>query len=1022
MKRRTHSPAFAAVIVCGGTALAQAPAGDQDKLDLSQIIGAMGGMSMGAPRAEGAFPDFNEVTKDMTATKGLFTLWSYPAGAKDKDPERLLCQIPAGFLGEKFMLSTSISGGGFFTGFPLDERVVQWEILGRQLLLVEPETRFVVNKSKTVADVVQRTYPERIRRAVPIVTKSPAGDPVIDLGEMLKSDFADVTWMSFFDQGMPGLGVNPALSKWSKKKAFELNVEIGVELAVARMHPPGAFDKKIVHFSFWRLPASDYRPRIADDRVGYFLTSNLDWSKPVDARELFNRYIDRWPLVKRDPELALCEPRQPIIFYIEKTVPVRYRRAVGDGILEWNKAFEQIGYSSAVVVRQQTDDNEWKDLDPEDMRYSFFRWIVTGAGFAMGPHRGNPFTGEIYDADILFDDSMVRYFEMEAERLLPSTAMRARSFDPALGVFLEQHPQWSRPERPWERFNFTDPQEQKLRDAMRSRMYQQGRHLCDYADGMKHQMMLAHAFLATAQPDIKEQYLYDVIKEVVMHEVGHTLGLRHNFKASSVWSVEEIVSRREAGQPTTGSVMDYNPVLFFADGSTRGNFLTPTIGPYDHWAIEYGYRPFDGSYKAPKKDDASPPAAEPEAKPAPAEPEAAAAAQPAPMGLPEGFNIESIPPEILAQIPPHILQMIQSGQWQQLMASAPGAPPAAAAAAPAKQDGPSFSAPVSGEDAMLREIASRSTAPELAYGTDEDATLLGTDPRTRRFDVGDDPIAWARDRTTLVNERKAKLQEWAVKDQEAWYFLTDAFLSLMIEKAFVLDYVGGYIGGQYFSRAHKGEPGAEPPFVLVDPRTQREALSFIEASLYNDEFFAVPPEVLNHLAPSRWWHEGSSISFTMDFQIHELISVLQWWNLFERLFPNTLRRIHDAELKTDSAERLTAAEYIQRIKGACWGPTIDPGGSRKAAWTDANPMISDTRRSLQREYLGLVEPLVRTRPGYVLSPDLHAMVTQSVRDLSQEIDQVLGSGKIDFASEAHLNECKSRIKRMLEAELPEYQR
>ena len=104
-----------------------------------------GGMMMPQPPDEKGLPKFEEVTKDMESAKGLFTLWYYPEGTKDKDREKLLAQIPSGFLGQKFMLSTSFSGGGFFTGFPLDERVVQWELRDKQLLLIEPETRFVVN-------------------------------------------------------------------------------------------------------------------------------------------------------------------------------------------------------------------------------------------------------------------------------------------------------------------------------------------------------------------------------------------------------------------------------------------------------------------------------------------------------------------------------------------------------------------------------------------------------------------------------------------------------------------------------------------------------------------------------------------------------------------------------------------------------------------------------------------------------------------------------------------------------------
>ena len=100
-------------------------------------------------------------------------------------------------------------------------------------------------------------------------------------------------------------------------------------------------------------------------------------------------------------------PKKKIVFWIEKSVPDEYRAAVREGILEWNKAFEKIGFRDAIEVRQQ----EGEDFDPEDVTYSTFRWIATDIGYAMGPSRANPFTGEIIDADIIFDASMVRYYK-----------------------------------------------------------------------------------------------------------------------------------------------------------------------------------------------------------------------------------------------------------------------------------------------------------------------------------------------------------------------------------------------------------------------------------------------------------------------------------------------------------------------------------------------------------------------------------------------------------------------------------
>ena len=991
------------IAVCGGGlhAAADPPGVAEEGINVAEIIAKATSETPSPPaKKRPPLPKFEDVTKDMVSREGLFTLWYYPPEATDKDGEKLLGQVPAGFLGERFMLSISIAGGGFFTGFPLEERVVKWELLERRLILVEPQTRFVANDACTISDVVRRTYPERIRTAIRIVTKSPGGDPVIDLGTLLKSNLADLAWTS------PGSGaIDAGLSKWTKKKTFELNVEIGVELAVSRMHPPGSFDKKMVHFSFWKLPETGYKPRVADDRVGYFVTAHEDWAKPSSSRDLFNRYIDRWHLVKRDSSLPICEPEQPIIFYIEKTVPVRFRRAVRDGILEWNKAFEKIGFVNALEVRQQTDDNEWKDLDPEDMRYSFFRWIVTGAGFALGPHRANPFTGQIYDADILFDDSVIRFFEREAQTMLPSEAVGMKLRDPPLARFLAEHPQWKRPLREWENAVFAGEARPAERAEMLRRMQAGGHVGCDLVEGMKHQLSMAHTVLAGQPPEVIDRFLYDVVKEMVAHEVGHTLGLRHNFKASSVYSLDEVKRRRKTGEPTTASVMDYNPVLLFAEEPLEGHFTTPTIGPYDYWAIEYGYRPADGTYQKDTPEESS--ERTESGKTAKEQSEA-----PAPDSSTIVIDGKEIPKEFVDRLPPEIREIIAQKADQSTSAEQP---------VDEKPSPPPFPGPDSGELKMLHEIAARGAEPELTYATDADATLFGPDPCCARFDMGSDPMEWAQGRIDLVNKRMDNILDWAVQERESWYHLRHAFVNLLLEKVFVLDYVGRYAGGQYTSRSHRGDPQARPPFELVEPDRQRHALAFIEKHLFQDEFFACPPEVLNHLAASRWQHAGTRVSYTVEFPVLDYVGMIQWWNLFNRLFPNTLRRIHDAELKSAASDKLTVAEYLERVKSACWAD-VAPGRAGAEPWTDAKPFLSSIRRSLQREYLNITEPLVRTPPGVFFSPDLHAMVQHSLRKLADRVDQTLAAGKLDFASEAHLVSCKSRIDRMLAPELDEYGR
>jgi len=593
--------------------------------------------------------------------------------------------------------------------------------------------------------------------------------------------------------------------------------------------------------------------------------------------------------------------------------------------------------------------------------------------------------------------------------LMPASPS-SKTNDRTVEAFVEAYPQWKRPGREWDQFVFGDQADVQLRQAVRHHMHNQGRHYCDCIDGMKHQMALARNVLADQPPGVKERFLYDAVKETVTHEVGHTLGLRHNFKASTIYSLEEIKKRRLTDQPTCGSVMDYNPALLFADGVTEGHFMTPTIGPYDYWAIEYGYRPYDQHYKSSKAEQEQEQKKEQEAEADKPKEETPAPAAPDIQIPPE--ILEQIPKDVLEQMPPEVRQMLAEVAGE-VKADLDGA------VAPKEASG-GFKAPPSGEKGMLLEIASRSTQPELAYATDEDSMSAGPDPRVNKFDAGRDPIDWAETRIELVNKRMANILEWAVKDQESWYHLRQAYVRLLFEKAIVLDYVGRYIGGQYFNRAHRGEANAEPPFVLVEPAKQRQALAFIEKRLYGDDFFSVPPEVLNHLAPSRWWHDGTRVSFSMDFPVHRMVSFFQWWNLFDRLFPNTLRRIHDAEMKTDAKDKFTLAEYLQRVQSGCWQDATDVERLTGNTWTDASPFLSDVRRSLQREYLGAMEPLVRTSPGTVVSPDIHAMVKHSLRGLAKELDAVIAAGKADFASQAHLTACKSRIDRMLDPELKEY--
>ena len=122
------------------------------------------------------------------------------------------------------------------------------------------------------------------------------------------------------------------------------------------------------------------------------------------------RMINRWRLEKANPSAKLSPPKKQIVWYIEDNVPEEYRPYVQEGILEWNKAFEKIGFKDAIAVRWQ---NERDDFEPEDINYCTLRWITTGSTFAMSGLRSNPLTGEMIDGDVIFDASWIKTWKEE---------------------------------------------------------------------------------------------------------------------------------------------------------------------------------------------------------------------------------------------------------------------------------------------------------------------------------------------------------------------------------------------------------------------------------------------------------------------------------------------------------------------------------------------------------------------------------------------------------------------------------
>ncbi len=565
------------------------------------------------PEAKKTLPEWEKVVEGATRMEGLFPLYY------NEKEQKLLMEVQQAQYDQEIILPIAIARGAgmaYLGGDTLnfgDQWLISFHRAADRLLVVRRNVRVRAEAGSPQADSVKVSYTDSVLKALPIKSEKLGGRMVlIDLADLFMSDLADI-----------GIQPDAARSTWAKVKVFPKNVEIEVSAVFTMSRgfrffffdddvPDARGAQVVIHYGMSTLPASSgYQPRLADDRVGHFLSTVKDFSQDLNLTPKM-RYVTRWHLEKTNPAAEKSPPKQPIIFWIERTVPREYRQYVREGILEWNKAFEKIGFIDAIQVRDQQGDDEF---DPEDIRYNTFRWISTSHGFAMGPSRTNPKTGEILDADIVFDEGMIRY---QREEYLDMTGIPAGMAALALGQrqrFLKHYaadlPALERLAPMMDRF-FADKPEALVQFRRPLEAPQQAPHVhsgtaacgeCEMGPGMQRQLALAASILA-ARGDLEpggkvpEKLLAQAVKEIVMHEVGHTLGLRHNFKASSIYSTQQINEPQfTATHGNSGSVMDYLPANIVAKGQKQGDYFTPTIGPYDYLAIEYAYKPIENKAK-----------------------------------------------------------------------------------------------------------------------------------------------------------------------------------------------------------------------------------------------------------------------------------------------------------------------------------------------------------------------------------------------------------------------------------------
>ncbi|MGK7888642.1 MAG: zinc-dependent metalloprotease [Leptolyngbyaceae cyanobacterium] len=601
-----------------GTVHSWSPSWSQS-VSVAGLDGLDGGSVAYDGEGEGTTNAFDDIVGNAEVLPGLFTLY------RDRDSDQVYLELTPHQLNRNFISITTLNSGlgeFLYRGLPLGEFLFQFRKRRDSIQVVVPNIYFQTDVDDPQRRSVERSFSDSTIASLPILSTHPERDTyLIDWTAVLTGGQELSGFVSAIGLLLGGYSPDPSISYLNTVKAFPQNIEIDAVygfsgggfgeglfslLNLSTLPDTRAFDLN-VHFSLAELPTNNgYQPRIADERIGYFITAYKNLSQ-ANRNDLFVRYVNRWHLEKADPDAPLSLPKEPIVFWIENTVPLEYREAIREGILAWNRAFETAGFVHAIEARQMPDDADW---DPADVRYNTIRWTNSLDFFAaLGIHRTNPLTGQILDADVIIDATILQLIK-NGEGFLASQLQQQ-------GLNLQHAPSACEQalQRPYLQWLALQQTGQLSRDAIAPRFNPSPSSLesilgersplnpltvdSDYCFGLEVANNAAMGAMALTtihnnlpSGEVMETFVNQYLTYLTAHEVGHALGLRHNFRGSTMLSPEElndVTITRDRG--LTASVMDYTPVNLAPIGTEQGDFFSVTVGPYDQWVIEYGYRP-----------------------------------------------------------------------------------------------------------------------------------------------------------------------------------------------------------------------------------------------------------------------------------------------------------------------------------------------------------------------------------------------------------------------------------------------
>mgnify|MGYP000492134276 CR=1 FL=1 len=411
----------------------------------------------------------------------------------------------------------------------LDAKLVVFEDAGDKVLLRQRNTQYrAVSENPLEQRSVDEAFASSVLWGFPVVARE-ADSLLLDATEFALRDSHGVRrTLKETKQGDFSLDASRSAMYWPRTKAFPKNTELEAYVTFTG-DKPGEFVRQVapdpssisvrMHHSFVELPEPGFVARPFHPESGFWSFEYKDYAVPIEA-EMMQRFVPRHRLVKKDSTAAVSEAVEPIVYYLDPGVPEPVRSALLDGAKWWDQAFAAAGFKDAFQVKMLP-----ADADPLDVRYNVIQWVHRATrGWSYGYGLMDPRTGEIIKGHVTLGSLRVR-------------------------------------------------QDYLIAQGMTAPFAADGSDASTTADGS------AQTADSDAQAALSEMALAR-IRQLSAHEIGHTLGIAHNFAASN---------------KDRASVMDYpHPVLSMGTDHkiTLTGAYASGIGDWDKRVIQYGYGDF----------------------------------------------------------------------------------------------------------------------------------------------------------------------------------------------------------------------------------------------------------------------------------------------------------------------------------------------------------------------------------------------------------------------------------------------